>query len=289
MDHLIAALDVEIAREKKLATLCEEFLASAPKGFLTVRQRACGLSYYWTFADSQSSDFEKKQKQINITNNPDLILKLTEKKIKTRTLKEVNKNLPSLEQARNVYHPVHSSKIVKECPPKYQDVLSLRKTRQLEARLAAPYEKCPYDPDLHVHETDYGELVRSKSEQLLGNTLFSYGIPFHYEEAFKCFGNIVLYPDFRILLPNGEWKLWEHWGLLSKKKYCDDCARKLNLFQQSGLTIGNNLILTMDDNKGDFSSRIINQTIVDQILPLLQGVKVDRNKIIAGIRQPYLK
>lgn len=287
MDHVTASLDMEIMREKKLSAICEEYLACAPKGFLMVRKRARSFTYYWVFEEKQGKI--AKQKQINITNKPELIFKLTEKKIKSRTLKTIGKNLPSLEQARTAYTSVNPDKIVKECAPKYQHALSLRKQHQLEERLTTPYKKCPYDPESHVHETDYGELVRSKSEQLLANTLFSYGIPFHYEEAFTCAGSIILYPDFRILLPNGEWKIWEHWGLLSKKSYCDDCARKLNLFQQNGLTIGSNLILTMDDNRGDFSSRIINQTIVDQILPLLQEVKVDRNKIIAGVRQPYLK
>lgn len=178
---------------------------------------------------------------------------------------------------------------MEDCSERYQDVFLMRKKQLLEKRLTAPYEKCPYNPKFHVHETDYGELVRSKSEQLLGNTLFAYGIPFHYEEAFKCSNGVTLFPDFRILIPNNDWKIWEHLGLLSNEDYCFDNAMKLNFFQQSGLVLGGNLILTMDDNKGDFSSKIINQIINDQILPSLHGIQVDKRKIIEGVQQPYIK
>lgn len=65
--------------------------------------------------------------------------------------------------------------------------------------------------------------------------------------------------------------------------------KKLNLFQQNGLVIGGNLILTMDDNKQDFSSAIINQIINDQILPLLHGIRVGKAKIIEGVQQPYMR
>lgn len=287
MNHLTAALEMELIRERKLKKLCEEFLTTAPKGFLTVKKRAHSNSYYWTLEEGRNG--LKRQKQINITNNPEIILQLTEKMIKQCTLKQIENNLPHMEKLFRFYKPVSSEQIIKECAPKYRDALLLRKKQQLEARLTAPYEKCPYDPDLHTHETDYGEFVRSKSEQLLGNALFAYGIPFHYEEAFTCSNGVKLFPDFRILLPEDDWMIWEHLGLLSKDKYCTNTAKKLNLFQQSGLTMGSSLILTMDDNKGDFSSAIINQMIIDQLLPRLQGIKIDRNKIIEGIMQPYIK
>ena len=76
---------------------------------------------------------------------------------------------------------------------------------------------------------------------------------------------------------------------MSNEGYCSDNAKKLNLFQQNGLVIGGNLILTMDDNKQDFSSAIINQIINDHILPLLHGIRVDKAKIIKGVQQPYMK
>lgn len=287
MDHVTAALEIELRRERNLKSLCEKYLNDAPKGFLAVRKRTHGNSYYWTFDEGRGST--KKQKQVNISNNPELILQLTEKKIKLRMLRQIANNLPHLEELSQIYRPVSSEKIAKECAPKYQEALMLRKKRQVEARLTAPYDKFPYDPDVHVHETDYGERVRSKSEQLLANTLFAYGIPFHYEEAFQCSNGTVLFPDFRILLPDNDWNIWEHFGLLSKESYCISNAKKLNLFQQSSLTIGSNLILTMDDNKGDFSCRIINETIKQQLLPRLQGIEIDRNKIIEGVSQPYMK
>ncbi len=287
MDNLIAALEFEIIREQKLIATCQNFLNTAPKGVLTVRPRRRSKTYYWTFEDGNGA--ARKQKQVNITGNHDLILQLTNKMIFQEILNRCLKNKKLLENLLNKYKPVDPFAVMKSCSPKYKEVFLLRKKQLLEKRLTAPYKKCPYNPKFHVHETDYGELVRSKSEQLLGNTLFAYGIPFHYEEAFECANGVTLFPDFRILLPDNSWKIWEHLGLLSNEDYCSDNAKKLNLFQQNGLVIGGNLILTMDDNKQDFSSGIINQIINNQILPLLHGIRVDKEKIIEGIQQPYMK
>lgn len=287
MDNLISALEFEIVRERKLITSCQNFLSHAPKGFLTVRERRRSKAYYWTFEDGKGA--ARKQKQVNITGNHDLIIQLTNKMICQEILNRCLKNTRPLESLLNKYKPIDPFAVMDHCPSKYQNIFFMRKKQLLEEWLTAPYKKCPYNPKYHVHVTDYGELVRSKSEQLLGNTLFAYGIPFHYEEAFKCSNGVTLFPDFRILLPDGDWKLWEHLGLLSNEDYCSDNARKLNLFQQNGLVIGGNLILTMDDNKHDFSSAIINQIICDQILPLLHGIRIDKSKIIEGIQQPYMK
>ena len=53
MKNLIAALEFEITREKKLISTCQNFLDTAPKGFLTVRERRHGKTYYWTFEDGK--------------------------------------------------------------------------------------------------------------------------------------------------------------------------------------------------------------------------------------------
>lgn len=90
MDNLTAALEFESIRERKLITSCQNFLSAAPKGFLTVRSRARGNAYYWTFENGKGS--VRKQKQVNITGNQDLILQLTNKMICQETLKRCISN-----------------------------------------------------------------------------------------------------------------------------------------------------------------------------------------------------
>lgn len=120
--------------------------------------------------------------------------------------------------------------------------------------------------------------MRSKSEQIIANALYSYGIPFHYEEEFIYqIGNIgKVYPDFTILLPNGKTIIWEHLGLLSQESYCQRTAEKLNIYQMNGYNLGKNLILTMDDNRQNISSTVIHQIIRTRILVHFEGVQLIR-------------
>ncbi|WP_251614160.1 hypothetical protein [Senimuribacter intestinalis] len=170
---------------------------------------------------------------------------------------------------RRYYKAVDINDILRQLPETYCEIIKLREKKTLEARLNQPYKKAPFNALSHKHETDYGELVRSKSEQLIANALYAYGIPFHYEEIFvyrKGVGSVI-YPDFTILLPDGNVIIWEHLGLLSDLGYCQRTAEKLNIYQQNGYTIGKNLILTMDDSNQNVSSVLINHIIETQILP----------------------
>ena len=111
--------------------------------------------------------------------------------------------------------------------------------------------------------------MRSKSEVIIANTMTYYHIPFHYEERLEFAGQPgkYFYPDFRIKLPSGEFKIWEHLGLLSKMSYCENTANKLYTYQMNGFVIGKDLILTQDDNKGSCNSAWIDEVVRTQFLP----------------------
>lgn len=156
-------------------------------------------------------------------------------------------------------------------PEKYWEVLLLRQKQQTAQ---APYQRAPFDPGKHIHETRSGLLVRSKSEVIIANALSGYGIPFHYEEQFPYpnENGDFYYPDFTIPFPDGERLLWEHLGLLSDLSYCIHNAQKLHTYQQHGFLIGKNLILTQDDNRGSCGSAFIYRIIERDILPRFEQV-----------------
>lgn len=275
---------LEIMREEHLLENAERFLHSAPRGYLNVKTRKNGNSNYIVADDFRGE--KRYRKEININGNEKLAVTLMQKRIQAALRKRCRGNLQYLKKLESIYESVDIDDIVKLQAPKYQNILKQRKETMIQQWLAADYSKCPYDPRFHKHETDCGEIVRSKSEQILTNTLYAYGIPFHYEEEFiYAKGNIgKVFPDFTIILPNGRVKRWEHLGLLSEEDYCQRNAKKLNIYQMNGLVIGGNLILTMDDNKGNFSSSIINKIIKDQLLPHYEGIELRQEDIIAGVR-----
>ncbi len=264
------SLELECIRQRYLGDWAKNFLKTAPKGNLLVKPRRKGNSYYWSVEEKRGSG--RSRKQININDNPQMIHALLEKRLQKEIAKRCEGNLKLLENLKNQYQPIDNSAIEDTLPMQHQEIIQTHSSQKVEQWQREPYSKAAFNPDIHIHETDCGLLVRSKSEQLLANALYAYGIPFHYEEELVHQTGIRrrIFPDFTILLPNGERILWEHLGSLSRRDYCENTAEKMHIFQLSGYTIGRNLILTMDDARGDCSSAIINKVIRLQILPHFQ-------------------
>lgn len=265
--NFLKLIEQEIQREEQLLKCWSTKLESAPEGYVSVRKRKIITSYYWNREEGRGRN--KKQTQKNITNNKSLVVQLVEKQLGKRITQRCKSNLQFLHKLQKCYKLVDINDILPQLPESYCEIIKLREKKVLESRLKQPYKKAPFNALSHKHETDYGELVRSKSEQIIANALYAYGIPFHYEEIFAYKKGVggVIYPDFTILLPNGNVIIWEHLGLLSDMDYCQRTAEKLNIYQKNGYTIGKNLILTMDDSNQNVSSVLINHIIETQILP----------------------
>jgi len=264
------SLELECARQRRLRKQAKDFLETAPRGSLLIKPRKKGSSYYWNIDEKKGG--KRSRRQFNINDNPQMIHVLLEKRFQKEIEKRCDGNLKILEKLMNRIQPIESSVIKDSLPRQYQEIFRAHSIQKVAKWQQAPYSKAPVDPHIHVHETDCGILVRSKSEQLLANSLYACGIPFHYEEELVHQTGIRrrVYPDFTIMLPDGKIILWEHFGLLSNRNYCEDTTLKLQIFQLSGYTIGKNLLLTMDDSRGDCSSMIINETIKTKILPHFQ-------------------
>ena len=79
------------------------------------------------------------------------------------------------------------------------------------------YCKNPYYPEHLIYKTNGGELVRSKSEQSIGNALEDYGIEYTYDEG-VIVGTRCYYADFVITCRDGTQIIWEHFGLIDSDK-----------------------------------------------------------------------
>lgn len=260
-------LDDEIIREERLHEKGEAFLASSPKEALDIRQRKKGKTYYLSVDERRGK--ERVRHLVNINQNRQLIFLLAEKIVWKEVVHRCKSNLKLLRKVQKSYLSIESVDIKDNLPYKYREIFAQQRETMMHKLNALSYRKARCSAKTHIHETDCGIYVRSKSEQILLNTLYAHRIPFHYEEEFVyTVGNAgKIYPDITILLPNGEKIIWEHLGLLSNEEYCSRTAKKLNIYQLNGYTLGENLILTMDDNRGNFSSGTINRIIKQQILP----------------------
>lgn len=279
MDTFQKILQIEISKQEKLLQEQTTILASAPSGFLFIRNRNNKETVYRQHKEKVGRFW--KTTQTNISNNPSMQDELIKKKLAEKLSISCQNNLPLLRSLQNNYLSTNQDDIMKKIPSKYDELLKARQANELEAWFHAPYQRCPYYPEHLSHRTAYGDYVRSKSEVVIANALYAYGIPFHLEEAlfFTDYGEEPYYPDFTIRLPNHKFLYWEHWGLLSKEKYCRDNVNKLFVYQKNNLIVGKNLILTQDDSSGNCHSHIVYDIIEKMILPHFEGITLPRRAL----------
>ncbi|MBP3339891.1 MAG: hypothetical protein J6L69_10870 [Lachnospiraceae bacterium] len=104
--------------------------------------------------------------------------------------------------------------------------------------------------DDNVIMTERGERVRSKSEKIIADKLYSMGIPYRYEFPLYLKGYGVIYPDFTILdISTRSEKYIEHFGMMDDPKYSKKVVNKLENYHKNGIFLGKDLFATFEYSK----------------------------------------
>lgn len=112
------------------------------------------------------------------------------------------------------------------------------------------------------YETTGGVLVRSKSEQFIGNILEELGIPYRYEPALRI-GNRVFHPDFVIMTVDGRKIILEHFGRMDIEEYVSAAIDRLTAYNYHNLIIGRDVFLSFES---DIKSRENFMSVIYQIM-----------------------
>ncbi|MCP5557686.1 MAG: AAA family ATPase [Verrucomicrobiaceae bacterium] len=165
-------------------------------------------------------------------------------------------------------------KVVILCEGPAMDLVSLASDRFSETKtrltnLFRPphpklFEKSYLDANL-IHQTERGELVRSKSEVIIADHLHRRRINYRYEEKLQL-GEDVRIPDFTFDDDDaGITYFWEHCGMLFNADYAKRWEEKKALYREHGIEEGGGkkgtLIITHDDSVGGISSKAIGELI----------------------------
>ena len=130
--------------------------------------------------------------------------------------------------------------------------------------------------DRLIHRTRRSDMVRSKSEVIIADLLYSKGIDYQYELALPDHdGGKPRYPDFTFEDDEmGVTYYWEHLGMLRQPKYRRRWERKLAWYRDQGILPNDEsggpngtLIITKDDIHGGIQSNEIEQ-MLNEILGL---------------------
>lgn len=197
------------------------------------------------------------------------VQKLAEKKYLSASLEDLKNEQTSIDSFLNHYQH-HTSKVRQLMEnPAYRKMISAS-LKPLSDELAAwadePYERNPSHPEHLKHPCLSGHLVRSKSEVLIDQTLFTHQIPFRYECALKC-NDLTLYPDFTIRHPEtGQFFYWEHFGMMDSPTYSQNAFQKLQFYSSCGYIPTINLITTYETKEHPLTMETIENLVRQHFL-----------------------
>jgi|GEM_PF-266368 len=244
--------------ERLLADFEKEYLL-LPSGDL---QREKHKNHYHYFLRGE----DKKRQYLRKTEKA-LIGQMLRKRFLKKALPQLRRNLRELQRAMGacgkIAEPVfetydESEKIFEGA--KGENAGSSKLSKEEKNWLALPSKKNDYHQENLVHLTANGEKVRSKSEALIAGLLYSYHIPYKYEEELLL-EEIVYYPDFTIRRPkDGKIFYWEHFGMVEDPEYARRMDRKVLEYRQKGIAPWDNLI-TSYDKEGAIDMSLIQNMI----------------------------
>ena len=135
---------------------------------------------------------------------------------------------------------------------------------QRQAQVMAGQTPTPNEQDLqnasgvHIHRTDRGDFVRSKSELVIANVLHALGLDYLYERKIegRNTGGKML-PDFVFVSTKDELLVWEHLGMLDKPEYRERWDIKRRWYEDNGFIQGVNFFVSRDESNGSLDSQVI--------------------------------
>ncbi|SFN61856.1 hypothetical protein SAMN04487831_102175 [Pseudobutyrivibrio sp. UC1225] len=130
---------------------------------------------------------------------------------------------------------------------------------------AHPGQQNTYHED-GIYQTNRGDMVRSKSEKIIADTLEKYKIPYQYEPMLELGYNTV-YPDFVALNVRTRKTLyWEHLGIVSDIEYATKNFKKIQNYEKHGYLLGKNLITTMESEDIPIDVKLVERKIKEFLL-----------------------
>lgn len=261
MKSYIQLLQEQLHEAEILIKKAESNLLNAPKGTLRITHNKGKIQYYHSVLDSSSV---KKHNYIS-KKDTGLATALAQKDYDLRVLEAARKQKKTIRSFLEGYN--YSS--IKST---YDNLIPERR------QLVTPYtisdkdyivswlSKQPANNTFHTeglkYLTERGEMVRSKSEVIIADKLFSLNIPYKYECPLTLSSGITIHPDFTVLIVSTrEEKYWEHLGMMDNDEYIANALLKIEQYERSGILPGTNLILTHETSDRPLDISVLNKII----------------------------
>ena len=125
--------------------------------------------------------------------------------------------------------------------------------------LSVKYKQPGFDEKAPKFFSRKGLRVRSKSESDIADILDDFGIPYFYEPPLQLEDRgrlVVIRPDFKVLNTRTMQVYYhEHLGMMGDPAYAKNALRRLDLYQENGFFIGEQLLITYEAGGVQFNEK----------------------------------
>ena len=215
-----------------------------PEGKIHISRSKNSIQYYIRRSSKdKTGEYVSKQ-------NSDRIKIYLQKKYDEEALKLIKTEISSLEKFLKKSDTINRKiqNLYSENPIEIQNnivPIDMADDSYADEWLKVPYQPKNYNSDMPTYVTNKGEQVRSKSELIIANRLFELNIPYKYECPLTMSGGKVFYPDFTIFdIYKRKEVYWEHRGMMDNQKYANHSVQRMKEYNQNGIFLGDNLIIT---------------------------------------------
>lgn len=240
----------------KLAKETRERLLAAPKGSLRISNSHTKPEYYYKQeASGKGNGKYIKKKDFAIA------IAIAQRDYERQLLNNVEIRIKTIEKFIERYSCMLPEDVYNSLNPYRRELVSpliIPDDEYVRRWLAVEYKGKVVEEGTGSIMTEKGELVRSKSEKIIADKLFSMGIPYRYEYPIMLKSGIRVYPDFTILkMPERKEIYLEHFGLLDEESYVESTMRKLHSYSESGIFLGDNLLITYETRRYPLSTKML--------------------------------
>lgn len=256
MEKIITMLREEVNNLEKIIKNARERMRNAPQGSLRISGKKKGEEYYLKKEGEKGNGLYISKK--NIT----MVERLAQKDYDLSLLKMAEERLSVINNFLKRYEDTNLQKLYEKLNRRRRKLLVeavLSEEEYVRRWEAVEYEGKKFDEGAPEIVTEKGELVRSKSEKIIADKLYSMGIPYRYEYPLVLAGDIVVYPDFTILKVGEQKTIYlEHLGRMDDVDYIGTFLYKLQTYERNGIHLGINLFVTYETATKPLNTRVLN-------------------------------
>ena len=261
MDRYIDTLKNRLEALDNLISAIEQRLPSMHEGKLRIQHYHNSFSYYFIEKDRNDNGTLIGSEDIN------LVRELAQRSYYQKVLRSAKEERKLISQFLKRCPQPSVEEVFDKLPPNRK--LLINPVRLPDKEYMRCWQEKPYIPKgfkegTAYYETQNGERVRSKSEQIIADRLRAANIPYKYECPLKLnFG--IVHPDFTILRMSDRKEIYyEHLGMMDDPDYANDNIQKITYYQLSGYTQGDRLFTTMETRQHPLDVRVLDRLIEEQ-------------------------